>query len=51
MSSNTFKVGDKLIITGHPSRVPDEYRAQLITLLRPSDGKSWGTRAGETNVD
>lgn len=51
LSTNTFKVGDKLVITGHPSRVPEEYRAQLITLRRPSDGFSWGLRPGETNVD
>jgi hypothetical protein len=51
LSASTFKVGDKLIITGHPSRVASEYRAQLITLKRPSDGFTWGTRAGETNVD
>jgi hypothetical protein len=51
ISANTFKVGDKLIITGHPSRVPDETRAQLITLRRPADGFNWGLRPGETNVD
>jgi hypothetical protein len=45
---DTFKVGDRVIITGYPSRTPGEYRVKLNTLLRPSDGLSWGTKPGET---
>ena len=51
VSKETLKVGDHIIITGHPSRVPGEYRVQMQTLKRPSDGLTWGTRPGETNID
>jgi Family of unknown function (DUF6152) len=44
---DSFKVGDDVIITGLPSRTPGEYRIRMNTMVRPADGKSWGTRAGE----
>ena len=45
---DTFKIGDHVIITGLPSRTPGEYRVKMNTLKRPSDGLTWGTKAGET---
>ncbi len=44
---DTFKTGDHVIITGLPSRTPGEYRVKMNTLKRPSDGLTWGTKAGE----
>jgi hypothetical protein len=44
---NTLKVGDHVIITGNPSRTPSDNRVKMNTLLRPSDGLTWGTRPGE----
>jgi len=43
----TLRSGDEVVITGYPSRVPGELRAQMLTLERPSDGLTWGSRAGE----
>ncbi|HLG54583.1 MAG TPA: DUF6152 family protein [Vicinamibacterales bacterium] len=43
----TLKVGDLITITGRPSRVPGEYRALMLSLRRPLDGFSWGSRTGE----
>jgi len=43
----TLRVGDKVVVTGRPSRTPGEYRVQMLTLERPSDGFSWGRRSGE----
>ena len=43
----SLRVGDAIVIVGRPSRVPGEYRALLVTLKRPSDGFSWGSRQGE----
>src|SRR5205085_2934633 len=43
----SLKVGDDIIIVGRPSRVPGEYRLLMVNLKRPSDGFSWGTKAGE----
>ena len=45
---DTFKIGDHVIITGLLSRTPGEYRVKMNTLKRPSDGLTWGTKAGET---
>jgi hypothetical protein len=47
IKQESLKVGDEIIIVGRPSRVPGELRLLMVTLNRPSDGFSWGTRAGE----
>lgn len=44
----TLRPGDEVVITARPSRTPGEFRAQMITLLRPLDGLSWGNRPGES---
>ncbi|MBI4888562.1 MAG: hypothetical protein HY824_15810 [Acidobacteria bacterium] len=46
-SKDAFKVGDPVEIVGNPSRSPNSTRARLIRITRTSDGKSWGSRAGE----
>ena len=43
----SLRVGDDIVVMGRPSRVPGEFRALMVTLKRPSDGFTWGTRAGE----
>jgi hypothetical protein len=35
-------------VTANPSRTPDSTRVRLIKIVRPSDGKSWGTGDEET---
>ena len=47
LSQKTLKAGDHVIVTGRPSRAPGEYRMQMLSLKRPSDGFSWGNRTGE----
>jgi uncharacterized protein DUF6152 len=47
IDSNTLKVNDEIVITARPSRVPNEFRALMVTLKRPSDGFAWGAREGE----
>jgi hypothetical protein len=44
---DTLKVGDLVAIVGRPSRVRGEYRALMVRLTRPSDGFTWGGRAGQ----
>jgi hypothetical protein len=44
---DSLRVGDDIVIVGRPSRVPGEYRLLMVTLKRPLDGFTWGTRAGE----
>ena len=48
VKSDSLKVGDEIVIVGRPSRLPGELRVLMVTLRRPSDGFSWGTRTGET---
>jgi len=47
VNRESLKVGDEIVVVGRPSRVPGEYRLLMVTLKRPSDGFSWGTRTGE----
>jgi hypothetical protein len=47
VNRETLRVGDEIVIVGRPSRVRGEHRLLMVTLLRPSDGFAWGTRAGE----
>ena len=44
---DSLKVGDAIVVSGRPSRVPGEYRVLMVRLVRPSDGFSWGSRGGE----
>ena len=47
ITRDTLHVGDAVVIVGRPSRVAGEYRVLMVSLKRPSDGFSWGTRQGE----
>ena len=41
VSSATLRPGDKIVITGHPGRVAENHRLQLMKVERPSDGFKW----------
>lgn len=43
----SLRVGDEIVLVGSPSRVPGEFRLLMVSLKRPLDGFSWGTRPGE----
>ena len=47
VTRETLKLGDKLVICGNRGRNPTDHRVRMISLRRPSDGLSWGTRPGE----
>jgi len=48
VDAKAFRVGDIVDVTANPSRTPNSTRARLVKIVRPLDGKSWGTGAGET---
>ena len=48
VDAKAFRVGDIVDVTANPSRTPNSTRARLVKIVRPSDGKSWGTGAGES---
>ena len=41
ISKDTLKPGERLILTGSPSRNPSEYRMHLKRIERPADGWTW----------
>ncbi len=41
LSSTTLRPGDKIVVTGHPGRVAENHRLQLMKVERPSDGFKW----------
>ena len=43
VNKETLKIGDVVVITARPSRVPGEYRALMLRLKRTSDGFTWGS--------
>ena len=47
VNQQTLKVGDRIVITGRPSRAPGEYRVLVQTISRPTDGFTWGRGRGE----
>jgi hypothetical protein len=48
VTQQSLKVGDQVVIVARPSRVPGETRALMVNLKRPSDGFTWGQKAGES---
>ena len=44
---DSLKIGDHVVINGRPSRVAGEYRVLMVSLKRPADGFTWGTKQGE----
>lgn len=48
VTRESLKVGDEVVVVGRPSRVAGEFRVLMVSLRRPRDGFTWGSRAGET---
>ena len=40
-------VGDYIKVTFNPARLAESTRGRLVTIIRPSDGWSWGSGTGE----
>ena len=45
-----LQVGDEVQVVFNPARSPNSHRGRLLSVIRPSDGWSWGT-APEEVVD
>ena len=50
VSRSSFKIGDPVEVVANPARSATitSYRGRLLKITRTSDGKSWGSRPGET---
>lgn len=44
VTNGTLHIGDRLVITGNPSRQPSDHRVRLTRLVRPRDGFNWTLR-------
>ena len=44
VTRESLRAGDQIVIVGRPSRVSGELRLLMVSLKRPSDGFSWGSR-------
>ena len=42
-----LQVGDEVQVVFNPARSPESHRGRLISIIRQSDGWSWGRREGE----
>ena len=41
ISRTTLRIGDKVIVTGNPGRVPSDFRMRMLSIERPEDGWKW----------
>ena len=48
IDKDAFKIGDPVEVVVNPSRSPNSTHGRLIQITRTTDGKSWGSKAGET---
>jgi len=48
IDKDAFKIGDPVEVVANPSRSPNSTHARLIKITRTTDGKSWGSKTGET---
>jgi hypothetical protein len=47
--TGSLKVGDHVIVTGSPGRNAEDHRLRMRTIVRPSDGWSWGNNGQSFN--
>lgn len=48
LERDSFRVGDKVVVTGQPSRNREDNRMRMETIVRESDGFGWGQEEDET---
>jgi hypothetical protein len=41
ISRETLRIGDHVIVTGNPGRVPADYRMRMLSIERTKDGWRW----------
>ena len=41
ITRETLRIGDNVIVTGNPGRVPSDYRMRMLSIERPLDGWKW----------
>lgn len=41
ISRETLRIGDRVVVTGNPGRVPSDYRMRMLSIERLEDGWQW----------
>jgi len=41
ISRETLRIGDHVVVTGNPGRVPSDYRMRMLSIERTKDGWKW----------
>lgn len=41
ISRETLRIGDRVVVTGNPGRVPSDFRMRMLSIERPEDGWKW----------
>jgi len=49
ITEDTLKPGDRIVLTGSPSRDPSAYRMHLKSIVRPADGWQWSGPVGRSS--
>jgi len=44
VSRETLRIGDEVVVTGNPGRVPSDHRMRMLSIERPLDGWEWRGR-------
>jgi hypothetical protein len=47
VNRTTLKYGDVVTIVANPSRTPNDYKLQIVSLRRTADGFGWGNKPGQ----
>ena len=42
VTRDTLKVGDRVVVIGHPGRTAEDHRLHMVSIQRPADGWKWG---------
>jgi hypothetical protein len=41
ITRETLRIGDHVVVTGNPGRVPTDYRMRMLSIARPIDDWEW----------
>jgi len=47
VTRDTLKMGDRVVVTGHPGRTAEDHRLHMVSIQRPADGWKWGGDHGQ----
>lgn len=43
VTHDSLKVGDRVVVIGHPGRTAEDHRLHMVSIQRPADGWKWSS--------